>query len=406
MPLNRPNRMGRGADYVAEVVASGQLGGGGRYTALCAERLRERLGAPLVMLTPSCATALELSVLLADPSPGDEVIVPSFTHPAAALAVAKAGAVPVFADIMPDTLGLDPRAVEAAVTPRTRAIVPTHYAGVGCDMAALSELAGRHGLAVIEDAAHGQFADLDGRPLGSIGDAGCFSFQHLKNVTSGEGGALAVNRDDWVERAEVLADRGTNRRTFARGEVPAYSWVDLGAAAVPGELVAAYLWGQLEVADQIVSARRTVWGLYHERLAGAEAAGTLRRPVVPEDRNPDGHIYYVLLADREERDRTIARLDEAEVTAAFHFVPLHSSAAGLRYGRAAGSLEVTDDVAARLVRLPIWPGLTEAEVERVVRVLVDAPQRQAGAARAGAAREPGGAAPERVGDARRSRATS
>jgi dTDP-4-amino-4,6-dideoxygalactose transaminase len=374
--------MGRGAEYVAEVAASGALGAGGRYTALCVERLRERLDSPLVLLTPSCATALELSVLLAGLGPGDEAIVPSFTHPVTALAVAKAGAVPVFADIAPDTLGLDPAAVEAAVTPRTRAIVPTHYAGVGCDMAGLSALAERDGLAVIEDAAHGLLADLDGRPLGSLGDAGCFSFDRLKNVSCGEGGALAVNREDWVARAEVMADRGTNRRAFERGEVPAYSWVDLGAAALPGELVAAYLWGQLEVADQIASARRAVWSLYHERLAPLEAAGSLRRPVVPEGRHLDGHIYYVLLPDRDERDRVIARLDEVGVTAAFHFVPLHSSAAGLRYGRAAGALDVTDDVAARLVRLPIWPGLTEAEVERVVRVLVDPPQRQAGAARA------------------------
>lgn len=361
--------MGRGAEYVAEVAASGLLGGGGRYTALCAERLRERLGSPLVLLTPSCGAALELSVLLAELGPGDEAIVPSFTHPATAAAVARAGAIPVFADIASDTLGLDPAAVAAAVTDRTRAIMPTHYAGMGCDMGDLSALAERHGLAVVEDAAHGLFADLDGRPLGSLGDAGCFSFDHMKNLTCGEGGALAVNREDWVARAEVLADRGTNRRAFERGEVPAYSWVDLGAAAVPGELVAAYLWGQLEVADEIVSARRAVWNMYHERLASTEAAGTLRRPAVPEGRDPDGHIYYVLLPDRRERDRAIARLAEADVKAAFHFVPLHSSAAGLRYGRAAGALEVTDDIAARLLRLPIWPGLGEADVERVVSAL-------------------------------------
>ena len=361
--------MGRGAEYVAEVAASGVLGGGGRYTALCAERLRERLGSPLVLLTPSCAAALELSVLLAELGPGDEAIVPSFTHPATGAAVARAGAIPVFADIASDTLGLDPAAVSAAVTDRTRAIMPTHYAGVACDMGGLSALAERHGLAVTEDAAHGMFADLDGRPLGSLSDAGCFSFDHMKNLTCGEGGALAVNREDWVARAEVLADRGTNRRAFERGEVPAYSWVDLRAAAVPGELVAAYLWGQLEVADEIVSARRAVWSMYHQRLASPEAAGTLRRPAVPEGRHPDGHIYYVLLPDRRERDRAIARLAEADVKAAFHFVPLHSSAAGLRYGRAAGALEVTDDVAARLLRLPIWPGLSEADVERVVSAL-------------------------------------
>jgi len=374
--------MGRGAEYVAEVAATGLLGGGGPYTALCAERLRERLGSPLVLLTPSCSAALELSVLLAELGPGDEAIVPSFTHPATATAVARAGAIPVFADIAPDTLGLDPAAVAAGVTDRTRAIMPTHYAGVACDMAGLSTLAERHRLAVIEDAAHGVFADLEGRPLGSLGDAGCFSFDHMKNVTCGEGGALAVNREDWVTRAEVLADRGTNRRAFERGQVPAYSWVDVGAAAVPGELVAAYLWGQLEVADQIVSARRAVWSMYHERLAQAEAAGTLRRPAVPEGRHLDGHIYYVLLPDRRERDRAIARLAEAGVQAAFHFVPLHSSAAGLRHGRTAGALEVTDDVAGRLLRLPIWPGLSEGDVERVVGGLVDVARPQAGAARA------------------------
>ena len=290
--------MGRGAEHVADVAASGLLGGGGRYTALCAERLGERLGSPLVLLTPSCSAALELSVLLAELGPGDEAIVPSFTHPATAAAVAKTGAIPVFADIAPETLGLDPSTVAAAVTDRTRAIMPTHYAGVACDMAGLSTLAERHRLAVIEDAAHGVFADLEGRPLGSLGDAGCFSFGQMKNVTCGEGGALAVNREDWVTRAEVLADRGTNRRAFERGEVPAYSWVDIGAAGAPGELVAAYLWGQLEVADQIVSARRAVWSMYHERLAQAEAAGTLRRPAVPECRHLDGHIYYVLLPDR------------------------------------------------------------------------------------------------------------
>ena len=356
---------------MAEVAASGSVGSGGRFAALCAERLRERLGSSLVLLTASGATALELAMLMAELGPGDEAVVPSFTHPATAVAVAKTGAVPVFADIARDTLGLDPAAVGAAVTPQTRAIAPTHYAGVACDMAALSALAEPDGLAVIEDAAHALFADLDGRPLGSLGDAGCFSFDQLKNLTAGEGGALAVNREDWVARAEALGDRGTNRRAFERGEIPAYSWVDLGAAAVPGELGAAYLWGQLAVAEQIVAERRAVWSMYHERLAPAEGAGTLRRPVVPEGRRHDGHIYYVLLPDRNERDLAIGRLAEAGVQAAFHFVPLHSSAAGLRYGRAAGPLEVTDDVAARLLRLPIWPGLTEAGVERVVGALVD-----------------------------------
>jgi dTDP-4-amino-4,6-dideoxygalactose transaminase len=367
---------------VAEVAASGSLGGGGRFTELCRERLSERLGGALVLLTPSCAAALELAVALAGLEPGDEAIVPSFNHPAAGVAVAKTGAVPVFADIAPDTLGLDPDAAAAAVTPRTRAIMPTHYAGVGCDMAALGRIADRHGLAVIEDAAHGLCADLDGLPLGTFGDAACFSFDHVKNVSCGEGGALAVNRADWAERAEILGDRGTNRAAFDRGEVPAYTWVDLGAAAVPGELAAAYLWGQLEAADRIVSERRAAWAMYHERLAPAEAAGMLLRPSVPAGRRHDAHIYYVLMPDRHERDRAIAGLGEAGVQAAFHFVPLHSSPAGLRHGRTAGSLAVTDDVSARLLRLPIWPGLTEADVERVAGVLAGEARPRAAAARA------------------------
>jgi dTDP-4-amino-4,6-dideoxygalactose transaminase len=260
--------------------------------------------------------------------------------------------------------------------------MPTHYAGVACDMAALGMLAERYELAVIEDAAHGLYADFAGRPLGSFGAAACFSFDHVKNVTCGEGGALAVNREPWVERARALRDRGTNRAAFDRGDVPAYTWVDLGAAAVAGELAAAYLWGQLEVADEIVSERLEAWSMYHERLAPAEAAGSLLRPVVPADRRHDGHIYYVLMPDRRERDLAIGRLADAGVQAAFHFVPLHSAPAGRRYGRAAATLEVTDDVAARLLRLPIWPGLTEADVERVVVALVGAARPRAIQARA------------------------
>ena len=367
---------------MAQAGASGSLAGGGRFAALCTERLRERLGSPLVVLTASCSAALELAVTLAELGPGDEAVVPSFTHPGTAAAVAKAGATPVFADIAPDTLGLDPAAVAAAVTPATRAVLPTHYAGVGCDMEGIAAVAGRHALAVVEDAAHGLHADLDGRPLGALGDAGCFSFDRAKNLTAGEGGALAINSEAWLARAEVLAHRGTNRAAFDRGEVSSYSWVDLGMAAFPGELAAAYLWGQFEIADEIVSQRVAAWDIYHERLAPAEAAGILRRPVVPPGRRHDGHIYYVLLPDRAERDRAIDRLRAAGAGAAFHFVPLHSSPAGRRYGRAAGELSVTDDVAARLVRLPIWPGLTEADVEHVVGALAAEGPSRAAAARA------------------------
>jgi dTDP-4-amino-4,6-dideoxygalactose transaminase len=323
-----------------------------------------------------------LAVCLADLGPGDEAIVPSFNHPASALAVAKAGAVPVFADIEPDTLGLDPAAAASAVTPTTRAFLPTHYAGVACDMDGLGELARRHGTALIEDAAHGLLADLGGRPLGTVGDAGCFSFDPLKNVTGGEGGALAVNREDWGTRAELLAARGVNKDAFERGEVDAYTWVDLGAAAMPTELAAAYLWAQLEAAEEVAERRLLVWNAYHERLAAAEETELLRRPVVPEGRRHDGHIYYVLLSDREARDSAIARLAADDVQSAFHFQPLHESEAGRRYGRVAGSLRVSEEVAGRLLRLPIWPGLAESDVERVVSLLLAPGGRGAGPARA------------------------
>ena len=319
---------------MAEAAASGSLGGGGRFSGLCAERLSERFDGSLVLLTPSCAAALELAVALAELGPGDEAIVPSFNHPAAAAAVAKAGAVPVFADIAPDTLGLDPAAAAAAVTPRTRAIMPTHYAGVACDMAGLGALAESDGLAVIEDAAHGLYAELDGRPLGGIGDAGCFSFDHVKNVTSGEGGALVVNREDWVERAESSATAAPTapRSSAARSPpTPGSIWAP---RRFSGELAAAYLWGQLEVADRIVAERLAAWAMYDERLAPAEAAGTLLRPSVPAGRRHDAP--HLLRADaRPARARPRDRPARGgRGPGAFHFVPLHSSAAGLRHGRA------------------------------------------------------------------------
>ncbi|HEX2232089.1 MAG TPA: dTDP-4-amino-4,6-dideoxygalactose transaminase [Thermoleophilaceae bacterium] len=382
LPLHRPQRTGREREYLAEAIEAGAPGAGGRFTELCTRRLQERVGCARLLLTASCTTALELAVCLAELGPGDEAVVPSFTHWASALAVAKTGAVPVFADIELDTLGLDPAAAADALTPKTRALLPTHYAGVACDMDGLAELARRHGLAIIEDAAHGVLAEVGGRPLGSVGDAGCFSFDPAKNVTGGEGGALAVNREDWAVRAELLAARGVNKAAFERGEVSEYTWVDLGAAALPTELAAAYLWAQLEEAEEIAERRLLVWSAYHERLAAAEETGLLRRPVVPEGRRHDGHIYYVLLPDREARDAAIARLAADGVQSAFHFQPLHESEAGRRYGRVAGSPRVSEDVARRLLRLPIWPGLGVSDVERVVSLLVRPAGRGAGSARA------------------------
>jgi dTDP-4-amino-4,6-dideoxygalactose transaminase len=360
--FNRPYLTGRELGYIAEAVANLHLSGNGPFTERCTRWLQERYGCDSALLTFSCTSALEMAMILLDLEPGDEVIVPSFTFVSTASAVAMRGAVPVFADVRPDTLNLDPEQVAGAITDRTRAIVPVHYAGVGCDMDALAA----HGLPLVEDAAQAIEATWHGRPLGAIGDLGCLSFHETKNVTCGEGGALLVNRAAWSQRAEILQEKGTNRRQFHRGQVDKYTWVELGSSFLTSEINAAYLWAQLESAEEITARRLAVWHAYHDRLAGLEERGLLRRPVVPEGCAHNGHMYQVLLADREARDALIAGLRERGVQAVFHYVPLHSSPAGLRLGRAHGDLAVTDDVSARLVRLPMSAGLGEAEVERVV----------------------------------------
>jgi dTDP-4-amino-4,6-dideoxygalactose transaminase len=365
IPFNKPHSTGRELGYIQEAINNGHLSGNGPFDRRCVRWLEETVGCRRAFLTSSGTSALEMAMLLAGLGPGDEVIMPSFTFVTTASAVALRGAVPVFVDIRPDTLNMDPEAVEQALTPRTRAVVPVHYAGVGCDMDALMRLADDRGLSFIEDASHALLSTNSGRPLGSFGALACLSFHETKNVTSGEGGALLVNVDELVERAEVIQHKGTNRSQFFRGEVDRYTWIELGSSFLNSEVNAAFLWAQLESAREITSRRLEIWSDYHERFADLERRGVARRPVIPDSSTHNGHMYYLLLENEGERDRLIEGLAERGVHAVFHYVPLHSSPAGRRYGRAARPLPVTDAASARLVRLPLWPGMSSQQVARV-----------------------------------------
>jgi dTDP-4-amino-4,6-dideoxygalactose transaminase len=320
------------------------------------------------MLTHSCTAALEMAAFLLDLSPGDEIIMPSFTFVSTANAFAIRGAVPVFVDIRADTLNLDETLVEAAITPRTRAIVVVHYAGVGAEMDALLRIAARHSLAIVEDAAQGLMSTYKGRPLGAIGSYGALSFHETKNVICGEGGALLVADSAHAARAEIVREKGTDRSRFMRGEIDKYTWVDLGSSYLPGEILAAFLYAQMEEADEITRQRLQIWDGYHHAFADLECRDLVRRPVVPEHCRHNAHIYYLLLRDGGERDRVLRELKEREVGALFHYVPLHSSPAGRRYGRCGSSMAVTDDSSRRLIRLPLWLGLAPFQAEVIEHV--------------------------------------
>lgn len=365
IPFNRPYATGDEFGYISEAIANGHLSGNGPFTQRCSHWLEKQLGCVRALLTFSCTAALEMAMLVAEIGPGDEVIMPSFTFPTTASSVALRGAVPVFVDIREDTLNLDERRVEAAITSRTRAILPVHYAGVSCGLDALAALAESHDLLLIEDAAQGISASYHGQPLGTVGDLGCLSFHETKNLTCGEGGALLINRADWVQRAEIVQEKGTNRSQFFRGQVDKYTWVDLGSSFLTSEINAAFLWAQIEHAEEIYERRMAIWRAYHERFAPLEAAGVLRRPWVPPDCRHNAHMYYLLLDDRERRDELIATLAAQGINAPFHYVPLHSAAAGVRYGRSAGPLPVTDRTSETLLRLPLWVEMGPAELERV-----------------------------------------
>jgi len=367
IPFNRSYTTGNELRYIAEVVGARplQLGGNGPVARRCTDWLEREQRASRALLTPSGTGALEMAVMLAGIGPGDEVIMPSFTFASTANAVVLRGGVPVFVDIREDTLNLDERLVEDAVTSRTRAVFVVHYAGVGCAMDELSELAERQDLFLLEDAAQGVLARYRGRPLGSFGQAAALSFHETKNLVSGEGGALLVNHEPWIERAEIIHEKGTDRRKFFRGQVDKYSWVDIGSSYPMSEISAAFLWAQLEQADAITAKRMAIWDAYHAAFAPLEEAAALRRPVVPAECAHNAHLYYVLVPEAADRGAFIAALEARDINAVFHYVPLHSAPAGIRYGRAHGALTVTDDLSARLVRLPLWSGMTDDEVARV-----------------------------------------
>jgi dTDP-4-amino-4,6-dideoxygalactose transaminase len=376
IPFNRPYATGAEFEYIREAIANAHVSGNGPFTRRCSDRLQAELGSERVLLTHSCTGALEMAVMLAGVGPGDEVILPSFAFPSLPNAVALRGGVPVFVDIRADTLNLDESLLEDAITDRTRVLAPIDYAGVGCEIDAFSTIARAHGLIVIEDAAQGFGASYRGRALGSLADLACLSFHETKNVMCGEGGALLVNRTDWVERAEVIQEKGTNRSKFFRGEVDKYTWVDLGSSYLVSDIGAAFLWAQLEQAREITATRIAVWETYHAAFEDLENEGRLRRPVVPDHCSHNAHMYYVLLETRRDRARFIQDLSDAGVNAVSHYVPLHSSPAGVRYGRAHGSLDVTDDVSERLLRLPLWVGMTADDAAYVA----DAARRALGTA--------------------------
>lgn len=369
LPFNRPFTTGRELDYIKQAIDNGHLSGNGVFTKKCQELLRQRLAVDKVLLTHSATGALELAALLLDLEPGDEVIMPSFTFVSTASAFALRGAVPVFVDIQQDTLNLDAERVEAAIGPRSRAIVPVHYGGIACDMGSLLEIARRRGLRVVEDAAQGLGSSYEGRALGALGDLGVLSFHETKNAIAGEGGALLVNDPEFSSRAEVLWEKGTDRCRFFRGEVDKYTWQDVGSSFLPSDMLAAFLYAQLEEVDSINRARVRLWRSYHEALAPAERAGLLRRPRIPDYSGSNGHLYYILLPAGVDRGRVIERLLDRGIHTVFHYVPLHDSPAGRRVGRTAGSLAVTESVAPRLLRLPFWVGMDEADTGRVAECL-------------------------------------
>lgn len=385
IPFNRPRLVGREHQYIDEALASGKLSGNGVFGLRCAEWLQSSVGSAKALITPSCTAALEMTAILAGLDAGDEVIMPSFTFVSTANAFALRRAVPVFVDVDPGTLNVDPDAIEAAITSRTRAIVVVHYAGIACDMDRIMAIAQAHDLIVIEDAAHSLLSTYKGRPLGSIGHLATLSFHETKNVHCGEGGALLINDERLIERAEIVQEKGTDRSRFFRGQVDKYTWQDIGSSYLLSEVGTAFLFAQLEYAEEITAERLGIWERYHAAFADLEEDGHLRRPVVPADCVHSGHLYYLLMNTLEERDATIAGLAERGVHSVFHYLPLHESPAGWSFGRADGTIDVTRSVAGRLLRLPLWSGLGEERTQRVVDAVREVVAEVTGAVAAQAA---------------------
>jgi dTDP-4-amino-4,6-dideoxygalactose transaminase len=369
IPFNKPFLTGREIKNIHMAYLRGELAGDGYFTRKCQQWLEKKLGTKKAFLTHSCTAALEMAAILADIQPGDEIIMPSYTFVSTANAFVLRGGVPVFVDIRRDTLNIDEKLIEKAITRKTKAIVPVHYAGVGCEMDAILKIARRHRLLVIEDAAHCVNATYKGRELGSIGHLGALSFHETKNIICGEGGALLINDKRFVERAEIIWQKGTNRKAFQQRRVDKYTWVDLGSSFLPGEITAAFLLAQMQHAWRITQKRLDSWHRYHELLAPLEKAGKLRRPIVANGCQHNAHIYYILLNSLEQREQTLKKLEKNGVNAVFHYVPLHTSPMGKKYGRSSGQAPITQNISERILRLPLFIGLNAGQQSLIAQIL-------------------------------------
>lgn len=367
--FNKPKLAGNELEYIKKAIENGKLAGDGPFTKLCESKLTSLIGCKATLLTHSCTAALEMAALLLDLKPGDEVIMPSYTFVSTANAVVLRGATPVFVDIRSDTLNIDEGLIESAITQKTKAIFVVHYAGVICNMDAISRLAKAYNLYVVEDAAQALSSSLGSQPAGSFGDLSCFSFHETKNIISGEGGCLAINNEAFIERAEIIREKGTNRKSFFKGEVDKYTWADLGSSFVPSELMAAFLYAQLESVDMIQNDRMTCWNNYNERFSSIIEYG-FKLPSIPMPNSHNAHLFYILAENNEIRDRLIAELKRLGITCPFHYVPLHLSPAGEKYGRKGSELTVTENISSRLIRFPLYPGVSDVQ-EKIVKETIN-----------------------------------
>ena len=367
--FNVPPYCGDEDRYVLEAIHSHKICGDGEFTAKCSQWMEERFHAHKVLLTTSGTSALDMAMLLCDFQPGDEVILPSFTFSSTATSIVMAGAVPVFVDIRPDTMNIDENLIEAAITPKTKAITVVHYAGVSCEMDKIMEIARKHHLFVIEDAAQGVMSTYKGKALGTIGDFGCYSFHETKNYSMGEGGALLINNPEYIERAEILREKGTNRSRFYRGQVDKYTWVDIGDSFLPSELNAAYLWGQLLKADEINNSRMNTWNQYYEAFLPLKNQGLINLPCIPQNCVHNAHMFYVKLKNVDQRTDFINYLKAHDVQSVFHYIPLHSAPAGLKFGRFNGEDLYTTKESERLTRLPMYFNMAPEDLKQVIRTV-------------------------------------
>lgn len=369
IPFNKPPYIGEENEYVLNAVNKGHISGDGEYTKKCAKKLEELSGTKRALLTTSCTHATEMTALLSDIKPGDEVIMPSYTFVSTADAFVLRGAVPVFVDIRPDTMNIDETLIEDAITSKTKAIVPVHYAGVGCEMDTIMDIARRHNLTVIEDAAQAIASTYKGKALGTFGDFGCYSFHETKNISMGEGGALLIQNEDMIEPAEIIREKGTNRAKFFRGQIDKYTWVNYGSSYLPSDMNAAYLWAQLENIDTIQDRRLNVWNRYREGLTELAEREYIEFGVIPEECKNNAHMFYIKVKDLDTRTKLIKNLKENGIMATFHYVPLHSAPAGRKFGRFNGEDRFTTKESERLIRLPLFYSITDEEVEYIIEKL-------------------------------------